>query len=147
MFISRKLNCIVLKKVGKIGGDDSRVKSRLRHLLSRINPEVDFTISEVRVRGSSSLPPIYEVVLTEAEAAEDLRSSFKRFTRKKNPVARPPELDGVEVFNSVTLATRVRISILRVSLLSFIRKCFLIVFSYLWLYRFIPIIVITVVFS
>ena len=30
-------------------------------------------------------------------------------------MTRPPELDGVEVYNSVTLATRVRISILRVS--------------------------------
>ena len=114
-FISRKQNCIILKKVGKIGGDDARVKSRLRHLLSCINPKVDFSISEVRVRGSSSLPPIYEVVLTEAEASEDLRLSFTRFTRKKNPVDRPPELDGVEIFNSVTPATRVRISILRVS--------------------------------
>ena len=46
---SRKLNCIVLKKLGKIGGDDSKVRSRLRHILSAIDPGADFSISEVYV--------------------------------------------------------------------------------------------------
>ena len=46
-FLSRKMNCIVLKKLGKIGGDDSKVRSRLRHILSAIDPGADFSISEV----------------------------------------------------------------------------------------------------
>ena len=81
--------------------------------------EVEFFISDVKIRGStgSNLPPIYEVELEDPDSAETLRKAFSRFTRKKNPVSRPPELDGVEVHNSVTLATRVRISILRVSCL------------------------------
>lgn len=67
--------------------------------------------------GVDSRPPIYEVALEDDESADGLRKAFNRFTRKRNPVARPPELEGVDVFNSVTLATRVRIAVLRVSLL------------------------------
>ena len=124
-FCSRHLDSIILKKVGKIGGDDGRVRQRLKLILSRIDPNVEFSISDVKVRGSGGLPPIYEVVLTETEAAVQLRESFKRFTRKRKPVDRPPELDGVEIFNSVTLATRVRISILRVCSLFFFLLGFL----------------------
>ena len=69
-----------------------------------------------QVRGSSASPPIYEVHLEDAESAEALRKASSVYTRKKNPVRCPPELKGIEVFNSVTLATRVRISILRVCL-------------------------------
>ena len=112
----RKMNCIILKKIGKVGGDENQVKSRVRHILSTIDRKLQFSISEVRVLGSGPRPPIYEVVLGDSESAEALRKSFSRFTRKKSPVARPPELDGVEVYNSATPATRVRISILRVSL-------------------------------
>ena len=113
------MSYIILKKVGKIGGDDRQIRSRLKHVLKCIDKGVQFEVTDVRVRGtaSSSRPPIYEVCLDDAEAAEDLRRAFGRFTRKKNPVRRPPELDGVEVSNSVTLATRVRISVLRVSFL------------------------------
>ena len=117
VFSFRRENCIILKNVGRIGGDAERVRQRLRHILSAIDKGVDFRISDVHVRGSaaSSLPPIYEVVLEDDESARDLREAFKRFTRQKSPVTRPAELDGVGVYNSVTLATRVRISILRVS--------------------------------
>lgn len=114
MSFCRRLNSIVLKKLGRIGGDEARVRNRLGHILSKIDRDLEFSISEVRTHGSGSGPPIYEVALDDAETAESLRKSFAKFTRKKNPVSRPPELDGVEVYNSVTLATRVRISILRV---------------------------------
>ena len=67
-----------------------------------------------QVRGSSTGPPIYEVRLEDAESAEALRRASSVYTRKKSPLPCPPELKGVEVFNCVTLATRVRISILRV---------------------------------
>ena len=105
--------------MGKIGGGDRQVKNWLKHVLSCIDKGITFEISDVRALGSasSSQPPIYEVCLDNAEAAEDLRKSFARFTRKKNPVRCPPELEGVKIFNSVTLATRVRISVLRVRVL------------------------------
>ena len=110
-----------MKKVGKIGGDDRQIRSRLKHVLSCIDKGVKFEITDVKVRGtaSSSRPPIYEVCLDDVEAAEDLRKAFGRFTRKRNPVRCPPELEGVGVLNSVTLATRVRISVLRVRFFSF----------------------------
>lgn len=110
---------MILKKVGRIGGDEGKVRSRLSHILSRIDRDIEFSISNVRVLGSGTQAPIYEVDLEDADSAEALRKSFKRFTRKKAPISRPPELDGVGVFNSVTHATRVRISILRVSYLVF----------------------------
>ena len=118
--LSRKLSTIILKKVGTIGGNEHQVKTRIKQILSRINKSVDFDIAEVRVRGTafSSRPPIYEVRLEDADSAVALRKSFAQFTRKKDPVRLPPELKGVEVFNSITLATRVRISILRVSFLN-----------------------------
>ena len=120
LFDSRKLNVIILKKVGKIGGDDQKVRSRIKHILSCIDRSIRFEITEVKVRGSvsGSRPPIYEVFLSDEEPAEALRRAFSRYTRKKNPLRCPPELDGVEVCNSVTLATRVRISVLRVSFAS-----------------------------
>ena len=104
-----------MKKLGRIGGGDAKVRQRLGHILSKIDPKIDFRISEVRVLGVDSRPPIYEVILEDAESAEALRKAFAKFTRKKSPVACPPELAGVAVYNSVTHATRVRISILRVS--------------------------------
>ena len=119
----RRLSSIVLKKLGRIGGDEARVRNRLGHILSKINPDLEFSISSVRTHGSGSGPPIYEVILDDADAADTLRKSFAKFTRKKNPVACPPELDEVAVYNSVTLATRVRISILRVRF-GFLRVCF-----------------------
>ena len=73
-----------------------------------------FDFSQVRVRASGTRQPIYEVQLDDAESAVALRTSFSCFTRKHKPVACPPELEGVGVYNSVTLGTRVRISILRV---------------------------------
>ena len=109
------MNFIVLKNVGRIGGDDSKVKARLSHILSTISRSIKFRISEVRTRGVGSRPPIYEVGLEDEESAVDLQEAFRRFSRKRDPVKRPPELDGVQVFNSATLATRVRVSILRVS--------------------------------
>ena len=126
------MRSIILKKVGKIGGNPEQVRTCVSHILSCIDNSIEFTVAEVRVRGTahSSRPPIYEAVLEDAESAEALRKAFARFTTKKNPVSRPPELKGVEVFNSITLATRVRISILRVSALIVI----IIIFVFLFLF-------------
>ena len=114
------MSSIVLKNLGKIGGDDAKVRSRITHILACIDKGIDFSVTEVRVRGSSSLPPIYEAILDDPDSAAVLRRAFSRFTQKRNPSKRPPELEGVGVFNSVTIATRVRLSILRVSVLFFI---------------------------
>ena len=68
---------------------------------------------------------VFQVMLEDSQSAIALRKSFARYTRKKSPLSRPPELDGVEVFNSVTLATRVRISILRVSFILLVLNLFM----------------------
>ena len=111
---SSKVATIILKRLGKIGGSDHQVKTRIRQILSRISKDVDFSIAEVKVRGAelSTRPPIYEVRLEDPDSAVALRKAFALF--KKDRI--PPELKGIEVFNSVTLATRVRTSILRVRL-------------------------------
>lgn len=115
LFCFSKQHFIILKNVGRIGGDAAKVKTRLGHILSVISKSVQFKIVEVRTKGTGSRPPIYEVILEDEDSAIELREAFKRFTRLRDPVSRPPELEGVQVFNSVTLATRVRVSILRVS--------------------------------
>ena len=117
LLFSSKQSSIILKKVGRIGGNSDQVRSRVCHILSCIDNSIEFSVSEVRVHGAahSARPPIYEAILEDADSAVALRKAFARFTRKKDPVACPPELKGVEVFNSATLATQVRVSILRVS--------------------------------
>ena len=75
-----------MKKVGRIGGDDAKVRNRIKHVLSCISKDIQFTISEVRVRGSGPRPPIYEAVLDDADTAEALRKAFARFTKKKSPM-------------------------------------------------------------
>ena len=135
----RKMSSIILKKVGTIGGTAEQVRTRIRHILSCVDKNIQFSVSEVRVRGStaSSRPPIYEAVLEEASSAEAIRKAFTRFTRKKDPVRCPPELKGVNMYNSVTLATRVRISILRVCELSAFRydfDCYFMFFSLIYVF-------------
>ena len=125
----RNESSIILKKVGRIGGDDGQVRKRVKHILTCISKDIRFNISAVRVHGSGSRPPIYDVVLDDSDSAEALRKAFAAYTRKKNPLKCPPELKGVEVYNSVTLATRVRISILRVSLFPLF-VCFLMCFCF-----------------
>lgn len=125
-----KVGTIILKKVGTIGGTDQQVKSRIRQILSRISKDVDFSVAEVRVRGAEgSRPPIYEVRLEDPDSAVSLRKAYAQLKGKKIP----PELKGVGVFNSITLATRVRLSILRVGffliLLCFDLCCFTLVFN------------------
>ena len=119
-FSSRKLGYTVLKKIGCVGGNEGQVRSRIRYILSKIDSRVTVDVAEVRALGSSSLPPIYEVRLEDSVSAVALRQAFSRFSREKNPVKCPPELEGVGVYNCVSLATRVRISILRVRISFFL---------------------------
>ena len=119
-FSSKKLGYIVLKKIGRVGGDEGQVRSRIRHILSKMDSRATVDVAEVRALGSGSLPPIYEVRLEDSVSPVALRHTFSRFSRKKNLVKCPPELKGVGVNNCVTLATRVRISILRVRISFFL---------------------------
>ena len=48
-FFSSRMNYIILKKVGKIGGNDRQIRSRLKHVLSCIDKGVKFEITDVKV--------------------------------------------------------------------------------------------------
>ena len=130
------MSSIILKKVGKIGGNPDQVRNPIRHILSCIDKTIQFSVTEVKVRGStaSSRPPIYEAVLGDADSAVALRKAFARFTRKKDPARCPPELKGVGIYNSITLATRVRLSILRVSCLGLFLRFLFFAFCFCFLF-------------
>ena len=38
-----------LKKVGKIGGDESKVRARVGHILSCISKDIEFNVTDVKV--------------------------------------------------------------------------------------------------
>ena len=48
-FTFSRLNCIIVKKVGKIGGDENQVRSRIRHVLSCIDKKISFRVNDVQV--------------------------------------------------------------------------------------------------
>ena len=83
-------------------------------VLRLISAETEFTVVSV-LTYSAAHSPIYDVELDSTLAVETLLRSFYRFTRRREPVRRPPELEKVSVHHSVTVGTRVRISLLRVS--------------------------------
>ena len=45
--LSRKLGYIVLKKIGRVGGDEGQVRSRVRHILSKIDSRIAVDVAEV----------------------------------------------------------------------------------------------------
>ena len=58
--LSRKLDCIILRKIGRVGGDDGQVRSRVRHILSKIDSRIAVDVAEVHASFSLT---IYELVL------------------------------------------------------------------------------------
>ena len=73
-----------------------------------------FVVNRVIVYPSKG-KPVFEVVLDSAAGVEGLIREFYKYVRRKDPIARPPELSGVSIYHSVTIGTRIRISMLRVS--------------------------------
>ena len=95
------------------------LRSRFASLLALVGSTTPFVVCNVIVYPAKGRP-VYEVVLDSAAGVESLIKEFFKFTRRKDPVARPPELSGVSVYHSVTPGTRVRISLLRVILLGLV---------------------------
>ena len=58
--LSRKLACIILRKIGRVGGDDGQVWSRVRHILSKIDSRIAVDVAEVHASFSLT---IYELIL------------------------------------------------------------------------------------
>ena len=109
---------LILKGLGPIGGSGQQpsqqvLKTRLTSVLGQIGADLPFVVINVVTYSRSS--PVYDVELGSSASVDALLRSYYRFTRRRDPVARPPELDGVTLYHSVTPGTRVRISLLRVS--------------------------------
>ena len=90
------------------------LRSRFASLLTLVGSSVSFVVNNVIVYPAKG-KPVYEVVLDSPAGVEALVKEYFKFTRRKDPISRPPELNGVTIFHSVTSGTRVRISLLRVS--------------------------------
>ena len=112
---------LVVKGLGVVGSSGSQrnpdlLKARLMSVLSLIGSPTPFSIVNVLVyptRGS----PVYDVELSSVESVNALIREFSKYTRRRDPVRRPSELDRVSIYHSVTPGTRVRVSLLRVRLL------------------------------
>ena len=120
LFLSRNKNRLIVKGLGQIGSSGSQrspdvLRSRIESVLSLIGSAA-FQVKDVVVYSASSPSPVYNVELDSIASVDSLLKEFFKFTRRSNPVKRPPELDKVFLYNAVTPGTRIRISILRVIL-------------------------------
>ena len=97
--------------------DPASLRAKLASIL-RLISDCEFVVTNVFTYASPA-SPIYDVELDTTSAVETILRSFYRFTRRRDPVRRPPELDRVSIHHSVTPGTRVRISLMRVSLFFF----------------------------
>ena len=97
--------------------DPDLLKSRLTSVLSLYGVPEFTVVSVISYPPPSN--PVYDVTLGSADEVESiLRESYK-FSRRRDPVVRPPELKSVTLYHSVTPGTRVRISLLRVRVVFF----------------------------
>ena len=118
VFCFRQLNCIIVKGLGQVGSSGAQhspdaLKSRMSSVLRLVGGGLEFSVVGVVVY-SARHSPIYNVELDSTAAVTSLLREFFKFTRRNNPVKRPPELESVSLHHSVTPGTRIRISLLRV---------------------------------
>ena len=110
---------MIVKGLGQVGSSSGSQRSpevlrtRLKSVLDKIGVDEEFSVLNVILYPASS--PVYDVELDSVVAVEALVRNFFKFTRRKDPVSRPPELDKVSVYHSVTTGTRIRLALLRVN--------------------------------
>ena len=88
----------------------------LGDVLRASRQQVDFEVKLVwnnTNRRNISGPTRYFAQLSSAAASRIIRDAFSGFFRQSNPLVRPQSLSQVSIRNKVTLATRVRIAIMR----------------------------------
>ena len=95
--------------------DQLALRTRLASVLSLVSSHPQFNVSNV-ITFSAGSSPVYSAELDSTEAVASLLRAFMRFTRRRDPVSRPADLEKVGLYHSVTIGTRVRISLLRVML-------------------------------
>ena len=133
-YVFRNLSHIIVKGLGRIcstGSQNDRelLKSRLWSVLGLVGTEIAFQVLNVNVFPSPT-SPVYDVELDSAAAVGSILGTFTRYTRRHESVARPQGLDGVSLYNAVTPGTRIRLSLLRVSVFHFLLRSL----SELWVF-------------
>ena len=124
-----------MKGLGQVGSSGSQqdprlLKSRLTSVLNAVGLKAPFSVKNV-ISYSTPAAPVYDVELDSFESVSSLLKEFYKFTRRRDPVPRPSELDHVSLYRSVTTGTRVRVSLLRVS---FLISCLsMLYFTYLYI--------------
>ena len=94
----------------------SQVRELFKYILHLHRVKLDFSVLYVGnpVRKRTTGGTVYNVRLNSVTASKTLRDLFSGFFRHENPVNLPPDLRGISLRNKVTIATRIRIEILRV---------------------------------
>lgn len=115
--IFRNTSHIIVKGLGRIGSgtqaSESLLRSRISSVLALVGANVDVRVKSVIVFPGAK--PVYKVELESAAVVKALLSGHSQYTRRRDPVARPQGLENVFLYNCVTPGTRIRISLLRVS--------------------------------
>ena len=121
ILFSRVRAHVIIKGAGSLAGtgpqrDPDLQRATVGALLGLVAVDVPYSVVSVQTYAAHS-NPVYDAELDSADAVSALIRSFSRYTRRRDPVRRPRELDGISLYHSVTPGTRVRIALLRVSLL------------------------------
>ena len=111
-----------LKRLGRMSGREwqvaakAQVKEFFKYVLHLHHARLDFTVLYVGnpVRQRTTGGTVLNVKLDSVASSQRLRDLYSGFFRKENPVNLPRDLRGISLRNKVTLATRIRIEILRV---------------------------------
>lgn len=92
-----------------------QVTEFLRAVLKAHRAHLDFKVVYVQnpVRGRTSGMSVLNAQINSVDASRRLRDLFSGFFRRNKPTSLPDGFRGIQVRNKVTLATRIRISILQ----------------------------------
>ena len=92
-----------------------QVNELIKIILNSNRVRVDYSILYVGnpLRHRKTGGTVYNVRLNSVAASSRIRELFSGFFRGENPVSLPDSLRGISVRNKVTLATRIRLRILR----------------------------------
>ena len=111
---------MIIKGIGPFGVAGSKPDSaylirKIAPILELVGSTTPFSVLAVSSLPSRGGPSVFDAQLDSNESVDSILIAFSRFVRRKDPVARPRGLEGVQLHHSVTVGTRVRISLMRVS--------------------------------
>ena len=92
-----------------------QVHEMIKAVLRANSVKMDFTVLYVGnpVRGRETGMTVLNVRLNSVAVSKQVRDLYSGFFRKENPISLPPQFRGISIRNKVTLATRIRLRILR----------------------------------